>query len=87
MFAFPFGESSDAAQKIIETYFDAALWTTLWSFFNELSLLYSSLQPLNENYSSIERLRDISKSLPFQAAQLQPQPTLNLYQPDLHSRY
>jgi len=39
---------------------------------------YIPRYPLNENYGSIDRLRDISKSLPFQAAQLQPSnPTLN----------
>ena len=77
LFAFPFGESSDAAQKIVETYFDAAFGQHSGAFSMNYRY-YIPRYPLNENYSSIERLRDISKSLPFQAAQLQPSnPTLN----------
>jgi peptidoglycan/xylan/chitin deacetylase (PgdA/CDA1 family) len=77
LFAFPFGESSDAAQKIIETYFDAAFGQHSGAFSMNYRY-YIPRYPLNENYGSIDRLRDISKSLPFQAAQLQPSnPTLN----------
>tara|TARA_B100000902_G_scaffold10813_1_gene13221 strand:+ start:719 stop:1720 length:1002 start_codon:yes stop_codon:yes gene_type:complete len=77
LFAFPFGESSNAAQKIIEKYFDAAFGQHSGAFSINYRY-YIPRYPLNENYSSIERLRDISKSLPFEAAQLKPSnPTLN----------
>ena len=77
LFAFPFGESSDLAQKTIERYFDAAFGQHSGAFSMNYQY-YIPRFPLNENYGSLERLRDISKSLPFEAAQLQPSnPTLN----------
>jgi len=77
LFAFPFGESSDLAQKIIERHFDAAFGQHSGAFSMNYQY-YIPRFPLNENYGSLERLRDISKSLPFEAAQLQPSnPTLN----------
>ena len=77
LFAFPFGESSDLAQKTIERYFDAAFGQHSGAFSMNYQY-YVPRFPLNENYGSLERLRDISKSLPFEAAQLQPSnPTLN----------
>ncbi|MDA1350269.1 MAG: polysaccharide deacetylase family protein [Proteobacteria bacterium] len=77
LFAFPFGESSDLAQKTIERYFDAAFGQHSGAFSMNYQY-YIPRFPLNENYGSLDRLRDISKSLPFEAAQLQPSnPTLN----------
>lgn len=77
LFAFPFGESSDLAQKTIERYFDAAFGQHSGAFSMNYQY-YIPRFPLNENYGSLERLRDISKSLPFESAQLQPSnPTLN----------
>ena len=77
LFAFPFGESSDIAQKTIERYFDAAFGQHSGAFSMNYQY-YIPRFPLNENYGSLERLRDISKSLPFEAAQLEPSnPTLN----------
>ena len=77
LFAFPFGESSDMAQKIIERYFDAAFGQHSGAFSMNYQY-YIPRFPLNANYGSLDRLREISKSLPFEAAQLQPSnPTLN----------
>jgi peptidoglycan/xylan/chitin deacetylase (PgdA/CDA1 family) len=77
LFAFPFGESSDLAQKTIERYFDAAFGQHSGAFSMNYQY-YIPRFPLNENYGSLDRLRDISKSLPFESAQLQPSnPTLN----------
>ena len=77
LFAFPFGEGSDMAQKIIERYFDAAFGQHSGAFSMNYQY-YIPRFPLNENYGSLDRLREISKSLPFEAAQLQPSnPTLN----------
>jgi peptidoglycan/xylan/chitin deacetylase (PgdA/CDA1 family) len=77
LFAFPFGEGSDMAQKIIERYFDAAFGQHSGAFSKNYQY-YIPRFPLNENYGSLDRLREISKSLPFEAAQLQPSnPTLN----------
>ena len=77
LFAFPFGESSDLAQKTIERYFDAAFGQHSGAFSMNYQY-YIPRFPLNENYGSLERLRDISKSLPFESTQLQPSnPTLN----------
>ena len=77
LFAFPFGESSDMAQKVIERYFDAAFGQHSGAFSMNYQY-YIPRFPLNENYGSLDRLREISKSLPFEAAQLQPSnPTLN----------
>ena len=77
LFAFPFGESSDLAQKTIERYFDAAFGQHSGAFSMNYQY-YIPRFPLNENYGSLDRLRDISKSLPFESAQLQPpNPTLN----------
>ena len=77
LFAFPFGESGDMAQKIIERYFDAAFGQHSGAFSMNYQY-YIPRFPLNENYGSLDRLREISKSLPFEAAQLQPSnPTLN----------
>ena len=77
LFAFPFGEGSDMAQKIIERYFDAAFGQHSGAFSMNYQY-YIPRFPLNENYGSLDRLREISKSLPFEVAQLQPSnPTLN----------
>jgi peptidoglycan/xylan/chitin deacetylase (PgdA/CDA1 family) len=77
LFAFPFGESGDMAQKVIERYFDAAFGQHSGAFSMNYQY-YIPRFPLNENYGSLDRLREISKSLPFEAAQLQPSnPTLN----------
>ena len=72
LFAYPFGEASASVQEIIAQYFDAAFGQHSGAFSID-QRYYIPRFPLNENYSSIERIRDASKALPFNNISLLPQ--------------
>ena len=65
LIAYPFGETSALVQKIVAQHFDAAFGQHSGAFSID-QRYYIPRFPLNENYGSIERIRDASKSLPFQ---------------------
>ena len=77
LFAYPFGENSLKAQKIVSEYFDAAFGQHSGAFSIDQKY-YIPRFPLNENYGSLDRIRDAANSLPFSKALLQPaDPYLN----------
>jgi len=77
LFAYPFGENSLKAQKIVSEYFDAAFGQHSGAFSIDQKY-YIPRFPLNENYGSLDRIRDAANSLPFSKALLQPaDPFLN----------
>tara|TARA_Y100000768_G_C23912141_1_gene650502 strand:- start:68 stop:1069 length:1002 start_codon:yes stop_codon:yes gene_type:complete len=71
LFAYPFGEASAKVQNIVAQYFDAAFGQHSGAFSID-QRYYIPRFPLNENYSSIERIRDASKALPFENIFLSP---------------
>ena len=77
LFAYPFGEASSLVQEIIAQYFDAAFGQHSGAFSID-QRYYIPRFPLNENYSSVERIRDASKALPFNNISISPKdPYLN----------
>ena len=64
LFAYPFGENSSLAQEIVSRYFDAAFGQHSGAFSIDQKF-YIPRFPLNENYSSLDRIRDASQALPF----------------------
>lgn len=77
LFAYPFGENSFKAQKIVSNYFDAAFGQHSGAFSIDQKY-YIPRFPLNENYGSLDRIRDAANALPFLNASLQPSdPFLN----------
>jgi peptidoglycan/xylan/chitin deacetylase (PgdA/CDA1 family) len=77
LFAYPFGENSLKAQGIVSNYFDAAFGQHSGAFSIDQKY-YIPRFPLNENYGSLDRIRDAANSLPFSKALLQPaDPFLN----------
>lgn len=77
LFAYPFGENSLKAQGIISNYFDAAFGQHSGAFSIDQKY-YIPRFPLNENYGSLDRIRDAANALPFSKASLQPaDPFLN----------
>ena len=77
LFAYPFGENSLKAQGIVSNYFDAAFGQHSGAFSIDQKY-YIPRFPLNENYGSLDRIRDAANSLPFSKALLQPaNPFLN----------
>ena len=77
LFAYPFGESSALVQEIVAQYFDAAFGQHSGAFSDD-QRYYIPRFPLNENYGSIERIRDASSALPFKNINLEPNdPYLN----------
>ncbi len=71
LFAYPFGENSALAQEIISEYFDAAFGQHSGAFSIDQKY-YIPRFSLNENYGSLNRIRDASNALPFSNATLQP---------------
>ena len=71
LFAYPFGENSALAQEIISEYFDAAFGQHSGAFSIDQKY-YIPRFSLNENYGSLDRIRDASNALPFSNATLQP---------------
>ncbi len=71
LFAYPFGENSSLAQEIVSKYFDAAFGQHSGAFSIDQKYFIPRF-PLNENYGSLERIRDASQALPFFDASLQP---------------
>ena len=71
LFAYPFGEASAAVQKIVMRYFDAAFGQHSGAFSIDQKY-YIPRFPLNENYGSIERVRDVSRTLPFSKITFEP---------------
>ena len=77
LFAYPFGENSFKAQTIVSNYFDAAFGQHSGAFSIDQKY-YIPRFPLNENYGSLDRIRDAANALPFLNASLQPSdPFLN----------
>jgi len=77
LFAYPFGENSLKAQKIVSEYFDAAFGQHSGAFSIDQKY-YIPRFPLNENYGSLDRIRDAANALPFSNASLLPiDPHLN----------
>ncbi len=71
LFAYPFGENSLKAQEIVSKYFDAAFGQHSGAFSIDQKY-YIPRFPLNENYSSLDRIRDASQALPFSNVSLEP---------------
>ncbi len=71
LFAYPFGENSSLAQEIVSRYFDAAFGQHSGAFSIDQKF-YIPRFPLNENYSSLDRIRDASQALPFSKISLKP---------------
>jgi len=77
LFAYPFGENSFKAQTIVSNYFDAAFGQHSGAFSIDQKY-YIPRFPLNENYGSLDRIRDAANALPFLNASFQPSdPFLN----------
>lgn len=77
LFAYPFGENSFKAQTIVSNYFDAAFGQHSGAFSIDQKY-YIPRFSLNENYGSLDRIRDAANALPFLNASLQPSdPFLN----------
>lgn len=77
LFAYPFGENSYQAQEIIAQYFDAAFGQHSGAFSLD-QRYYIPRFPLNENYGSLDRIRDAANALPFTNIELKPSdPYLN----------
>jgi len=77
LFAYPFGENSLKAQTIVSEYFDAAFGQHSGAFSIDQKY-YIPRFPLNENYGSLDRIRDAANALPFSNASLLPiDPHLN----------
>lgn len=77
LFAYPFGENSFKVQTIVSNYFDAAFGQHSGAFSIDQKY-YIPRFPLNENYGSLDRIRDAANALPFLNASLQPSdPFLN----------
>jgi len=77
LFAYPFGENSFKAQTIVSNYFDAAFGQHSGAFSIDQKY-YIPRFPLNENYGSLDRIRDAANALPFLNASLKPSdPFLN----------
>ena len=77
LFAYPFGENSFKYQTIVSNYFDAAFGQHSGAFSIDQKY-YIPRFPLNENYGSLDRIRDAANALPFLNASLQPSdPFLN----------
>tara|TARA_Y100000768_G_scaffold304341_1_gene238257 strand:- start:867 stop:1754 length:888 start_codon:yes stop_codon:yes gene_type:complete len=71
LFAYPFGETSSLVQSIVAKYFDAAFGQHSGAFSID-QRYYIPRFPLNENYSSIDRIQDASRALPFENISFEP---------------
>ena len=77
LFDYPFGENSFKAQTIVSNYFDAAFGQHSGAFSIDQKY-YIPRFSLNENYGSLDRIRDAANALPFLNASLKPSdPFLN----------
>ena len=83
LFAYPFGENSTIAQKVVSQYFDAAFGQHSGAFSINQKYFIPRF-PLNENYGSINRIKDASSVLPFNNVLIEPS---NPYQSEPISRY
>ena len=83
LFAYPFGENSTIAQKVVSQYFDAAFGQHSGAFSTNQKYFIPRF-PLNENYGSIDRIKNASSVLPFNNVDIQPS---NPYQKDPTTRY
>ena len=83
LFAYPFGENSSLAQNIVSKYFDAAFGQHSGAFSINQKYFIPRF-PLNENYGSIDRIKNASSVLPFNNVFIQPS---NPYQNDPTTRY
>ncbi len=83
LFAYPFGENSTIAQKVVSQYFDAAFGQHSGAFSINQKYFIPRF-PLNENYGSINRIKDASSVLPFNNVLIEPG---NPYQSEPIIRY
>jgi peptidoglycan/xylan/chitin deacetylase (PgdA/CDA1 family) len=83
LFAYPFGENSSTVQNVVSQYFDAAFGQHSGAFSINQKYFIPRF-PLNENYGSIDRIKDASSVLPFNNVDIQPS---NPYQIEPITRY
>ncbi|MDB9776754.1 polysaccharide deacetylase family protein [Alphaproteobacteria bacterium] len=71
LFAYPYGEASAKSQKIVKKYFKAAFGQHSGAF-STIDTYYIPRFPINENFGSIDRIREASSVLAFNHLTISP---------------